>query len=53
MKLFGTTKKIIKKKQKNMTNLEVVEVVLLQFNLLDNQYQQKSEVLYTLTLSKS
>ena len=26
---------------------EVVEVVLVQCNLVDNQYQQKSEVLYT------
>ena len=30
-----------------MLSLEVVEVVLVQCNLADNQYQQKSEVLYT------
>ena len=31
----------------------VVEVALLQCNLADDQYQQKSEVLYTFTPKKS
>ena len=31
----------------------MVEVVLVQFNLVDNQYQQKSEVLCTFTPNKS
>ena len=46
MKLFGSTKKLIEKtkKGKNARGLEVVEVVLVQINLVDNQYQQKSEV---------
>ena len=35
-----------------MLSLEV-EVVLVQCNLVDNQYQQKSEVLYNFTPSKS
>ena len=35
-----------------MPSPEVVEVVLVQCNLVDNQYQQKSEVLYTLTPNK-
>ena len=30
-------------------SLEVAEVVLVQCNLVDNQYQQKSEVLNTFT----
>ena len=30
----------------------MVEVVLVQFNLVDNQYQQKSEVLCTFTPNK-
>ena len=34
-------------------SLEVVEVVLVQCNLVENQYQQKSEVLYTFTPNKS
>ena len=34
-------------------SLEVVEVVLVECNLVDNEYQQKSEVLYTLIPNKS
>ena len=30
-----------------MPSLGVVKVVLVQCNLVDNEYQQKSEVLYT------
>ena len=41
------------KNRENVPSLEVVEVVLVQCNLVDNQYQQKSEVLYTFTLNKS
>ena len=33
--------------------VEVVEVVLVPCNLVDNQYQQKSEVLYSLAPNKS
>ena len=36
-----------------MPSLEVVEVVLVQCNLLDNQYQQKSEVLFAFRPNKS
>ena len=36
-----------------MANLEAAKVVLVQCNLVDNQYQQKSEVLYTFTPSRS
>ena len=32
---------------------QVVLVVLVQYNLVDKQYQQKSEVLYTFKLNKS
>ena len=35
------------------TSLEVVEVVLVQCDLVDNQYQQTSEVLYTFMPNKS
>ena len=35
-----------------MSNPEVVQVVLNQFNLIDNKYQQKSEALYTFTPNK-
>ena len=49
MKLFDRTKQLIDKTKsgENVPSLEVVEVVLGQCNLVDNQYQQKSEVLYT------
>ena len=57
MKLFGNKKKdklIDKiKNGENVPSLEVVVVVLVQCNLVDNQYQQKSEVLYTFTPNKS
>ena len=36
-----------------MASLEVFEVVLFEWNLVDNQYQQKSEVLYSFTSNKS
>ena len=43
MKLFGTLSKINRqyKQGKNVTRLEGVYTVLVQFNLVDNQYQQK------------
>ena len=49
-----STKKLIDK-TKNGENVpsQVDEVVLVQRNLLDNQYQQKSEVLYNFTPSTS
>ena len=51
MKLFGSTEKSIDKTRngEKVPRLEVVEVVLVHSNLVDNQYQQKSEVLYTFT----
>ena len=55
MKLFGCTKKLIDntKNEENAPSFVVVELVLVQFNLVDNQYQQKSEVLYFFTPNKS
>ena len=54
MKLFGSTKKLIDqtKNGEKVPSLEVVEVVLVQYNLVDNQYQQKSEVLHAFTSNK-
>ena len=48
MKLFDSIKWSIDKtkNKENIPSLEVVEVVLVQCNLVDDQYQQKSEVLY-------
>ena len=55
MKLFGRTKKLIDKTKngENVPSLEVVEAVLVHCNLVDSQYQQNSEVLYTFTPNKS
>ena len=54
MKLFGSAKYLIKwGMENNVPILEVVEVVLLQCNFVDNQYQRKSEVLYNFTANKS
>ena len=36
-----------------MPNLKVVGVVLVQCNLVHNQYQKNSEVLYNFTINKS
>ena len=54
MKLFGSTEKIIDKRKNGeiVPRLEVVEVVLVQCNLINNQYQLKSEVLSTFTPNK-
>ena len=40
------------KKRRKCAKSWVVEVVLVQCNLVDNQYQQKSKVLYTFTPNK-
>ena len=57
MKLFGSTKKTKKKKQnkkieQKKLSIEVVEVVLSQYNLVNNKYQQKPEVLNNFTPNK-
>ena len=41
------------KNGENVPNLEIVEKVLVQYNLVDNQYQQRSEILYNFTPNKS
>ena len=52
MKLFGSTTKSIDK-TKNGEDVAGLEVVLVQFNSVDNQYQQTSNVLLTFTPNKS
>ena len=49
MRLFGSSKKLIGKTKngEKVPSPEVVEVFLVRCNLVDSQYQQKSEV-YTL-----
>ena len=55
MKLFGSTKVLIDKTKngENFRSFEVDEVSFVQLYLVDKQYQEKSEVLYTSTPNKS
>ena len=51
MKLFGSTNKLTDK-AKDREN-DAKSWIGLLWNLVDNQYQQKSEVLYTFTPNKT
>ena len=55
MKLLGSTKsKITKDKNgENVPHLEIVELVLVHFNLVNNDYQQDSRILFTFVPNKS
>ena len=50
MKLLGSTKNVVDKDKnsKNVSKLESVEVVLVHFNLVKNDYQHASKVLLVL-----
>ena len=54
MKLLGTTEsKITKDKNgENVPHLEITEVVLVHCNVVNNNYQQDSRVLYTFVPNK-
>ena len=55
MKLLGSTKSKIKKDKngKNLPNLEITEVVLVNCNIANDNYQQKSRVLYAFVPNNS
>ena len=55
MKLLGSTEsKITKDKNgENVPHLEITEVVLVHCNMVNNDYQQDSRVLYTSVPNKS
>ena len=55
MKLSGSTKSKVTRNEngENVPNLEITEVVLIHCNIIDNNYQQNSSVLYTFILNKS
>ena len=55
LKLLGSTEsKITKDKNgENVSHLEIVELVLVHCNLVDNDYQQNSRILYTFVPSKA
>ena len=54
MKLFGSTKKAVDKDKdgENVPKLESVEVVLVYCNLVKNNYQHTSKVLFTFVSNK-
>ena len=53
-KLLGSTEnKITKdKNDENVPHLEITEVVLVHHNIVNNDYQQDSRILYTFVLNK-
>ena len=55
MKLLGSTEsKVTKdKKGENVPHLEVVELVLVHCNIVDNDYQQNSRILFTFVPNKA
>ena len=55
MKLLGSTKSKITKDEngENMSYLEINEIVLACYNTINNNYQQKSRILYTLVSNNS
>ena len=55
MKLSGSTKSKINKDKngENVPHLEITEVVLIQCNIVNNNYQQDSKVLCTFVPNKS
>ena len=55
MKLLRSTKSRITKNKndENVLHLEITEVVLIHCNIVNNDYQQDSKVLYTFILNKS
>ena len=54
MKLLGSTENKITedKNSKNVPHLEITEVVLVHCNIVNNDYQQDSKVLYTFVPNK-
>ena len=54
MKLLGSTKKLVDKDEngENVPKLESVEVVLVHCNLVKNDYQHTSKVLFTFAPDK-
>ena len=55
MKLLGSTEsKITKYKNcENVPHLEIVELILVHYNLVNNDYQQDSRILYTYVPNKT
>ena len=54
MKLLGSTESKItgEKNSENVPHLEIVELVLIHCNIVNNNYQQNSRILYTFVPNK-
>ena len=54
MKLLGSTESKITGAQngENVPHLEIVELILFHYNIVDNNYQQNSRILYTFAPKK-
>ena len=54
MKLIGSTESKIteEKNGENVSHLEIVELVLIHCNIVNNNYQQNSRILYTFVPNK-
>ena len=54
VKLTGSTKSKITENEndENVPNLEITEIVLIHCNIIDNNYQRNSRVLYTFVPNK-
>ena len=54
MKFLGSTKSKITKNEndENVPHLEITEVVLVDYNIVNNNYQQNLRVLYTFVPNK-
>ena len=55
MKLLGSTENKINKDKngENVSHLEITDVFLVHFNIVNNAYQQDSRALYTFVPNKS
>ena len=55
MKILGSAESRITKDKngENVPHLEVIELVLIHCNLVDNDYQQDSSILYTFVPNKT
>ena len=53
MKLLGSTKVNEDKNGESVPHLEITEVVLIHCNIVNNDYQQDSRVLYTFVPNRS
>ena len=54
MKLLGSNKSQVNKDKngKNLPNLEITEIVLVHYNIVNSDYQQDSRLLYTFIPNK-